>query len=172
MSMKYVDITIIRNIEEESIFRTLGRHFGYENITTDEDTIIMTFDDGTICDTKDEYVDKKYKFGALGHDFSFPIYLDIESKDITLFYQNPFTENSIRKINLNPLFENRNKNCRQASEYNMTYEDNEDKQVFAICRIKSNEEKPRFMLAYDDTIFDKSDIIYLTDRIFKQRFNQ
>ena len=44
MSVKYAEITIIRNIEEEDIFRTLSRYFGYENTSNDNDTIIITFD--------------------------------------------------------------------------------------------------------------------------------
>jgi hypothetical protein len=73
MSIKYAEITIIRNLEEESIFRGLFRVLGYENTTNDKDTIIINFDDGTICDTKDEYIDKKYDFSLLGHDHWFPI---------------------------------------------------------------------------------------------------
>ena len=80
MSIKYVEITIIRNIQEENIFRSLSRYFGYENTSNDNDTIIITFDDGTICDTKDEYIDKKFEFAVLGYDHSFPIYLKKNKK--------------------------------------------------------------------------------------------
>ena len=41
---------------------------------------IITFDDGTICDTKDEYIDKKFEFAVLGYDHSFPIYLKKNKK--------------------------------------------------------------------------------------------
>ena len=56
------------------IFRSLSRYFGYENTSNDNDTIIITFDDGTICDTKDEYIDKKIEFGERGHTYEFPMY--------------------------------------------------------------------------------------------------
>jgi len=88
MTIKYAEITIIRNLEQEDIFRSFKRYFGYENTTNDKDIIIMEFDDGTICDTKDEYVDKKFEFSVLGHDHLFPIYFKINEKNITLFYKN------------------------------------------------------------------------------------
>ena len=55
------------------------------------------------------------------------------------------------------------------SIYNMIYYNlinNND--VFAIVKIKSNEEKPRFLLEYDEECFEKDDIIYLVNYIFSQ----
>jgi len=175
MSIKYVEITIIRNIEEENVFRTLSRYFGYENTSNDNDTIIMEFDDGTICDIKDEYIDKKFEFNMLGHDHWFPLYFKIEGKNNTLFYKKPdLNKDGQKKLDFNKIFKNYknyNKYSREASEYNLIYETYDKIELFAICRIKSNEEKPRFILAYDETIFDKSDIIYLNDCIFKKKFD-
>ncbi|MEB3214326.1 MAG: hypothetical protein VKL39_23455 [Leptolyngbyaceae bacterium] len=70
------------------------------------------------------------------------------------------------------------KNCkkyntasREASIYNIIYETHDKKEILAIIKLKSNEEKPRFILAYDETILDRSYIIYLTDFIFKRKFD-
>lgn len=176
MSIKYAEITIIRNIEEENVFRTLSRYLGYENTSNDNDTIIMIFDDGTICDTKDEYIDKKFEFSAIGHAYEFPIYFKVDEKKKTLFYKNPDLKNDgQKKLDFKKIFKNcknYNKDSVDASIYNVIYETYDKIELFSICRIKSNEEKPRFILAYDETIFDKSDIIYLTDCIFKKRFDK
>lgn len=177
MSIKYVEITIIRNIEEENIFRSLSRYFGYENTTNNKDTIIILFDDGTICDIKDEYeyINKKFEFGPLAYDHGFPLNFKIEGKTRTLFYKEPHVKDGKKKLDFKKIFENYknyDKDSREASEYNMIYEYYDKIELFAICRIKSNEEKPRFLLAYDETIFDKSDIIYLTDCIFKKKFDK
>jgi hypothetical protein len=51
------------------------------------------------------------------------------------------------------------------SVYNCIYYKNNN-DVFAIIKIKSNEDKPRFLLAYDDEYFEKDDIIYLVNYIF------
>lgn len=171
MPIKYAEITIIRNIEEENIFSTLGRYFGYENRINDKDIIIITYDDGSICDTKDEYIDKKYKFGPLGYKHEFPIYFDTnKTGSLSLFYKNPIEKDDKEVLNFQPIFKNDYKHKNQQhvpSVFNLIYEDFKKKEVFAICRIKSTAEKPRFLLAYDDTIFDKSDIIYFIDYLFK-----
>lgn len=174
MTIKYAEVTIIRNIEEENVFRTLSRYLGYENTSNDNDTIIMEFDDGTICDTKDEYIDKKFKFSVLGHDLWFPIYFKIDGKINSLFYKKPDLNNGQKSLDFRKIlknYKNYNTTSRVASEYNMIYETYDKIESFAVSRIKSNEEKPRFVIAYDETIFDKSDIIYLTDCIFKKKFD-
>ena len=64
MPNKYGEITIIRNTEYESLFNYVSyacRLVGYETIFTDKDTIIILFDDDTIYNTKDEYIDKEFK---------------------------------------------------------------------------------------------------------------
>lgn len=171
MTIKYAEITVIRNLEEENIFTSLSRYFGYENTTNDKDIIIITFDNGSICDTNDEYIDKKYNFGSLGYKHKFPIYFDTnKTGSISLFYKNPIEKDNKETLNFNSIFKNNYKYKNQQHEsslFNLIYEDINRKEVFAICRIKSTEEKPRFLLAYDDTIFDKSDIIYFIDYIFK-----
>ena len=173
MSIKYAEITIIRNLEEENIFRSLSRFIGYENTTNDKDTIIISFDDGTICDTRDEYIDKKFEFSMLGHDHWFPIYFTVDEKLGTLFYKKPDLKNGEKRLDFRKIFKdckNYYSNQNEPSKYNMIYETVLKIELFAICRIKSNEEKPRFLLAYDGNWFDRSSIIYLVDRIFKQEF--
>lgn len=170
MNIKYAEITIIRNIEEENIFSSLSRYFGYENTTNNNDTIIISFDDETVCDTKDEYIDKKFEFGSLGYKHEFPIYFHTD-KGKLLFYKNPIEIDGKQKLNFNYIFKNYCKYKNQKYEpsiFNVIYHDI-SKELFAICRIKSNEEKPRFSLAYDDTIFDKTDIIYFVDYLFKSK---
>jgi hypothetical protein len=174
MTIKYAEITIIRNLEQEDIFRSFERYFGYENTTNDKDIIIMEFDDGTICDTKYEYVDKKFEFSVSGHDHMFPIYFKINEKNITLFYKKPdLNKDGQKKLDFNKILKNfkkYDKNSRQASEFNLIYKTYDNKEVFAICRIKTNEEKPRFILAYDSDVLDRSNLIYLVDCLFKYNF--
>lgn len=173
MSIKYAEVTIIRNIEEESFFRGLFRSLGYENTTSNKDTIIITFDDETIYNVKDEYIDKKYEFGALGYDHWFPIHFVIKEKETTLFYKTPNIVNNIKRLNCQNIFKydkNFYLNQLEDSDYNMIYQDINKNELFAIVRSRSNEEKPRFKIAYAENIFDKSDIIYLTTCILKRNF--
>jgi hypothetical protein len=170
---KYAEITIIRNIADEDIFRTLSRYFGYENTSNDNDTIIMTFDDGHICDIKDEYKDLKYKFSkVISIGTWFPDYFELNNK-ITLFYKKPYIKDGEKILDFKKILgvcKNYNKDSTATSEYNFIYEDIYKKDIFAICKLKSNEEKPRFLLAYDIDVLDRSNIIYLVDCIFKHKF--
>ncbi len=170
MTIKFAEITIIRNIEED-IFRSVFRYFGYENQTIDNDIIIIDFRDGTICDTRDEYKDLKFKFAQQGHDHDFPIYFNKQIDDHkTLFYRNPTINDKGERILKFDVFKNYKDFKKVPSKYNLIYEDINKKEIFSILKICSNEEKPRFMIGYEDTIFDKNSVIYLTDCIFKQKF--
>lgn len=53
MSISYAEVTIIKNLDKERINHYVGRLFGQEIMVTDDDTIIIEFDDGTIVDTSD-----------------------------------------------------------------------------------------------------------------------
>jgi len=173
MDFKYAEVFIIRNIEEENIFRSIFRYIGYENISNENDIIIIKFDEETIYDTKVEYIDKKYMFGIKSMEHIFPIYFKFKTdKEYTLYYKNPVEKNGVKKLDFKHIFINYKLFCNQKlqpSIYNTIYEDVFKKEKFAIVRINSNEEKPRFILAYDNC-FTKSDIIYLVDNIFKQKF--
>lgn len=171
MTIKYADVTVIRNVEEESIFRIIERYFGYENYANNSDTIIIQFDDGSIYDTRHDYINKMFAFGILGHISQFPLYFDT-TKGTTLYYKEPYEENGERQIKVHSILKNYSqfkKQPSQSSSFNVVYEDINKKEKFAILKIVSSEEKPRYIVAYDDTLFDKFDIIYLVDYMFKEK---
>jgi len=171
MSIKYADITVIRNINEETIFQTMSRYFGYEDMINSVDTIIIQFDDNTICEIKDEYKDKKYKFGTLGYKHNFPIYFDT-NKGVHLYFKNPIKKNDQDTLNFSSIFKdypNFKNHKNIASIYNIIYEDISKKEQFALLKRSSNEEKPRYIVAYNNTIFDKSDIIYFIYYLLKEK---
>jgi hypothetical protein len=174
MTNKFAEVTIIKNTVSDDIFTSISRYLGYETQTIDNDIIIIDFGDGSLCDTRDEYKDLKFKFAKQGHNHDFPIYFNKKiDASPTLFYKNPeINDKGQRNLKFYTL-----KNytlCKgykiDLSKYNMIYEDYIKKEIFSIVRIISNEEKPRFIVAYDDSILNRDDIIYLTDCIFKEKF--
>ena len=58
----------------------------------------------------------------------------------------------------------------EESIFNVIYQDIGMDEVLSLIKIKSNEEKPRYLIAYDETIFCKSDIIYFVENVFRLRF--
>ena len=173
MTIKIAEVTIIKNFDEENIFSLISRYLGlYYTLVNDNDTIILEFDDGTLCDTRDEYKDLQFKFAQLGHNHGFPIYFEIQpdNKD-TLFFRNP---NVNKKGELDLKFNkklNKYKSYKEdISQFNLIYEDINKKDIFSILKIQSIEEKPRFIIAYDDSVLDRSSIVYLSNCMFKLKF--
>jgi len=190
MSIKYVEITIVKNLEEESILNKIFGFFNYnETFTfTDKDTIIMEFEDGTVCDTNyNSDIKETIKFGTNGIlNNGFPIYIQIKSEDnkskknFTLFFKDPLVnDDNVKQINTDIM-----KQCDKLKHYkkipsciNICYDmydfENtllERKDVLCIIKLKSSEDKPRYIVAYDEKVFDKPCLIYLIDCIFKKNF--
>jgi hypothetical protein len=174
MPIKYADIIININSEKESLFDYFGRFFGNENSINDNDTIIILFDDQTVCDVKNEYIDKKFTFGPTRLFNSFLPYYFITNDGKRLHFKLPDYVNGLPKINANNIFKNYSKfdtNKKVASFYNFIYYDNTIfSDVFSIIKNGSNEITPRYLLAYDDTYLKRDDIIYLINCIFKNTF--
>ena len=177
MPMKYAEITIIINLEKEPMLNYFSRLLlGNENTTNDNDTIIILFDDGIIYDVKKECTNTKFnKLMKMGPNRdNLPVYFEIEDKNRIFFSKSPSENNGIRKLDFKPIFANNTKHItttKEASVYNSIYYkmkniiDN-DIDVLSIVKLKSNEEKPRFLLAYDDKYFEKDNIIYFVNSIF------
>jgi len=165
-SIKYADITIMRNMQEDNIFNELIEFIGYEHIINDKDTMIITFEDGTIYNIKDEYIDKKYNFSIskCGH---YPIYFETDNKK-TLIYKKPHVKNKFKRVKFIEIFKDykNNHNKLVSSMYNVIYQDVNENEKLAIFKFESSKkENPKFKLAYHDDYFDKSDIIYLINHL-------
>ena len=169
MPIKYAEITIIKNLKEETILNYFNRLLlENENKTNDNDTIIILFDDDPIFTEKNEYINKKFKIGPKSVNSYPPLYFEIKNSE-TFFYKSPIEENGIKKLNFKNIFNNNNKfSTLQSSIYNSIYYSLNNNDALALVKIKSSEEKPRFLLAYDNKYFEKNDVIYLVNYIFSQ----
>ena len=171
MPIKYAEITIIINTEKETILNYFNRLIGNENKTNDNDTIIILFDDGIICDVKKEYKNTNTNIimGPRSFKTSSPIYFEIEDTNETFFSKKPTVDyNGNLKLDCKPIFANNKKHTttkKEPSSYNSIFERGNN-EVLSIVRIKSSEEKPRFLLAYNDEYFKKEHIIYFVNYIF------
>jgi hypothetical protein len=88
MPIKYAEITIVRNLEEETWVSYFKNLIGQEDIITKNDTIIISFDDGSVSNTKDELIDKQFKFGPKCYYQNYPLYFDKPDKH-TVFLKHP-----------------------------------------------------------------------------------
>jgi hypothetical protein len=192
MPIKYAEITITINTEKETMSNYFSRILlGDENTITDNDSIIILFDDGIICDVKKEYntkLNKNIIIGPRGFQTNVPMYFEIEDIKKTFFskkprveYQQIFLSKSpivnykILKLDARQIFANSEiflTSTKEPSIYNSIYymikniDTVENIDVLAISKIKSSEIKPRFLLAYDDEFFKKDNIIYFINEYF------
>ena len=179
MPIKYAEITIIINTEKETMSNYLNRILlGNENTKTDNDTIIILFDDGIIIDVKKEYKNTNtntntntnlLKMGPRSFQTNSPIYFEIKDKNETFFSKTPTVDyNGNLKLDSKAIFANNKKHTttkKEPSSYNSIFKRGNN-EVLAIIKIKSSEEKPRFLLAYDDEYFKKEHIIYFVNCLF------
>ena len=173
MPIKYAEMTIVRNLEKES-WLTYFKHLLGEEIITNNDAIIILFDDGTMMDAV-EYKDtnEQFKMGPKGYRHNYPIYFTI--KNLLVLFKEPRVEMVKDSRNLfsyvglkldsRPIFKdypNYNTLKKEPSIYNIIYENStKTEDVFAIVKRKSN----LYLLAYDDSYFEKSDIFNLFQRL-------
>ena len=183
MPIRYAEVTIVLNLEKESYGRAIKRYFGYHSAITEDDTIIIAFDDEVVRNTKDEYVNKEYKFASTKYNNSiFPISFEF-GDNRTAYYKRPsIDDRGLPSLNFRKTFGQSVKYAiskqPRPSERNVIYYLNNfqdmvlEVEVFSILHLQSAKETPRFALAYDDTYFDTSDIIYLVRNFFMETFNR
>jgi hypothetical protein len=178
MPIRYAEITIVRNLKEESWLSYFKNLIGDEDIITNNDTIIISFDDGTVSDAKSNDANEQVEIGPKSYHYqfsSYPIYFNKKDKN-TVFLKPPILQEitdarglfsyMVKKIDSKHIFKDY-KNCntlkKEPSIYNVIYQDIGIGDIFAVVKIGSNF---KYLVAYDDSYFDKSDIEYFVNCIF------
>lgn len=180
MPIQYAEITIIINLEKETMMNYFYRLLGNENKTNEDDTIIILFEDETIYDVKKECANSQkfsMEMGPIGFGTCLPLYFEIKDKNNTFFSKTPTHKNGIPSMDFKPIFANNKKHVttkKEPSVYNSIYYCNvvvsDTIDVLSLIRIKSSEEKPRFLIAYDNEYFEKEYIIYFIHYIFSIQY--
>jgi len=176
MTIKYCDITIIKKYDSwtDNLLANLQYWTGYEPEFSENSDIIILFDDDTIYDLKSNLKDNSLKFFT-SHFHFIPPYFE-KNKNI-YFSKKPIKKDNISSLNFNEIYkfsETYKINKSVSSLYNCIYychKNGEKPEIFSILRIYSNEEKPRFILAYDSDEFNKDEIFYLIYCFFYNKFN-
>lgn len=172
MPIKYAEITVIINLKEESMIKYLNRLMGLENSVDDADTIIIVFDtDEFIYEITNENTNKSIRWGPVYSNIP-TTYFDIRNN---IFIKNQILHdvNGCKRLNYNAIFGNSKKYLTMqkiASIYNVIYHTIEKEEVLYMVKIQSSSEKPRFLLAYEDSYFEHNDINYFVNCILKNKF--
>ena len=97
MTIKYCDITIIRNLEEDSLFNNMQRWFGYDTTISENSDIIILFEDETIYDVKQNLKDYNFKY-LIPYYNLIPSYFERKNKINTYFNKDPFMKNGVKTL--------------------------------------------------------------------------
>lgn len=186
--MKYAEVTVIKNASNRGVGYSFGVFTGLVDeervIDKDLDQVIMTFeDDETPFDTKDRYVDCKYKFDcscSLGPvEFN---WIYSPNKEYTLFKREPKEVDGKLKLCFKEFVDNhpKNKNIKTIPSYysfilyhhTVVGYKSVDLNVFCIVRMESASSKPRYLVAYDETLFTKEKVVYLVRQLLLRLYEE
>lgn len=181
MTIKYAEITIIFDTKNEPLFTNLVRNWlGYETFCHENSDIIISFDDGTLSCVKDEFKDCNFKF-FVGISTLLPLHFEQGNREKEKYRNTYFQRQPEKKVDGNlhldfkKIFSSEmiKKYKMDASCFNCVYYciKNNNQDVFSILKIYSNENKPRFLMAYDSDEFNRDELIYLVNCIFKNKYN-
>jgi hypothetical protein len=166
MPIKYADITIVINSEKQTWGSFFKYWIGDEDIITENDTIIILFEDGDIVDKHEKKTE--WEIGPITSRGVYPIWFSkIYSRLIRL--KTPHIKNGNLALDFKPIFKDNLKFTafnKEASVYNAIYEITGIGDVFAL--VKSGP-KFQYVLAYHDEYFDKSDITYFIHKVFTRQ---
>jgi len=173
MPIKYGEITIILDGENETFIRTIGRVlFNSELYVYDCSDIIILFDDNTIYNINDVSTHVNFKF-CQSFTQELPLYFDCKEK--SYFYKQPKITEGRLDLNFKKIFSPKiwNKYKLVSSHFNCIYESlcGNKPEVFSLVKIFSTAKNPRFLFAYDSDKFTKDEIIYLINCIFRNQYN-
>ena len=181
--MQYGEISIIRNLEEETIFNKITNYFGIEPTFKDTDTIILTLENepDKYYEIKNEYINKQYTFGPINLDNTLPRYFINNTTNKLAFYIKPHIVNSQPSLDFRQALKNNTKynetsksaNIFCSSRYNMiySYSYSSAHSIFSLIKFNNTEEHPRFLVVYDNTYFDTSNLIDVLYCMFRDKFN-
>jgi hypothetical protein len=179
MSINFAKISIMNNDVNESTFNKFTRLFGYEPDVSEGSNIIISFDDDIIFNVKDTIKDFHFEY-LLDSSHRLPIHFRKLTKNNNcniFFKKKPFVKNGTKQLNFTQIFKTSEifKNYKLVSScYNCiyySYKNFHQPEIFSIVKILSNINNPQFLLAYDYEEFNKDEIIYLVNSIFKNKYN-
>jgi hypothetical protein len=187
-NLKYAEVTVIKNVEERTIFNFLQHIFRVDEeliIDKEGDQVLMEFYGEPPINTKDHFEDCRFEF-TTGFDQGI-LYIKKKDKTNTLFPRKPYTNDdgnlclSFKEVTEGPnkhkvrsipslkntvLYLNKTEFVKKEVDGVQSYSFvSIEQNCFYLIRIESIEIKPRYVVAYDETFFTKKEVIYMVRSI-------
>ncbi len=180
MVLKYGEINVFHNTETESYKNLILRLYGTETWVEPSSKIIIIWADNNIpFDIEEKLAKRDMEFKLENTESLLPSLIYVKSSDnkiINLNYTKPFTTSAgTYALALKPIFAPSKNylNNSVTSYFNFSYHLNLDKikrPLISCVRVKSTEEKPRFLIAYETDYLTESDAIYIINCLFRNQY--
>lgn len=171
MVLKFGEIYIYHDLNEEYFSNSIFRFFGYETYVDKPSKILMIFDDNNELFDVNEYLNSinKTLFNKVNWDgLTLPeSFVPTNGKKAT--HKKNIIVEGITKQCFKKIFADYKKYKTVKgipSVYNCIYL-NDLEEIFGILRIQSADETPRFIFAFDDKLMDNQQAVYLINDIFR-----
>jgi hypothetical protein len=179
--LQYAEVTVIKSFKHRSFWQDLWTFAGGDEepiVDPENDTVLMTFAGEPPFDTKDRYVDLKFKF-TLGFGVDYPKILYIKAEgprrgNSTYFPRDPRKDDAgtlpldFREMTKDHPVYDLSKNPIKASVRNTILYQHvglRETNFFYFARLQSSDTMPRYVVAYDDTLISKVEVIYLVRQL-------
>lgn len=187
-TLKFAEVTIIKNVDNSNMINSIQRFFGRDEeliIDKEKDIVLMTFEGEPPFDTKDRYVDLNFVI-MLESTYSPRIsYMRNKVDNEVYFSINPKINPDGTQIldfcrisKENPSY---NQKDFQASCYNNIFYRNVSPDHISpkvkidalyIVKLNSSTTMPRYVIAYDETLITKLQVIYVIRNVFLRLFDE
>jgi hypothetical protein len=179
--LKYAEVTVIKSFKHRSFWQDLWTLAGGDEepiVDKENDTVLMTFAGEPPFDTNDRYVDLKFKF-TLGFGVDYPkiLYIKAEGQgkpNRTYFPRDPRKDDAgtlhldFREMTKDHPVYDLSKNPIKVSLRNTIFYQHlglHTTNFFYFARLQSSDTMPRYVVAYDDTLISKVEVIYLVRQL-------
>jgi hypothetical protein len=177
--LKYAEVTVIKSFKNRTFWQDLWTFAGGDEepiVDKENDTVLMTFAGEPPFDTKDRYVDLKFKF-SLGVNYDKIIYIQTQGqgKPNSMYFLRDPRKDDAGTLHLDfremakdhPVYDLA-KNPIKASVRNTIFYQHLGRlatNFFYFARLQSSDTMPRYVVAYDDTLISKVEVIYLVRQL-------
>lgn len=179
--LQYAEVTHVKSFKHRTFWQDLWTFAGGDEepmVDAENDIVLMTFAEEPPFDTKDRYVDLRFKFTlGFGQTYDKILYIKVPRNgkpNVTYFPRDPRKDDAgilhvdFREMTKDHPVYDLSKHPIKASCRNIILYQHLEMgapNFFFFARMQSADTMPRYVVAYDDTLISKTEVIYLVRQL-------
>lgn len=165
MNLEYAEIYILYN--DNNYFESFTRNlFGIESYISEDSNVIIKCKNGEIIDYRMQTTANK----IIASTYKNFIYIQNKLGKYYCTYKPPIIQDGIYRLNLSPYFmEDSSAHIKNGASYFTSLYECKGEFAFAIKKINSSDNYPRFYMSYNSAIIEREDIPNIIRHIFMKK---